>query len=233
MSKNILVTARYEVENMYGKTTPEDYKAINNKCVESFNKHLANIDESIVLEGKVRTYHELFKNIYWEIRKIYHDQPCNILWSDSDNICLRPLEIFGQFNKFCMFYNIDFYGTQWVDERCKQLAKPLVPWMMANLRYYPAGMSSFLWDIGDDLAYSWIEDWAYECIIYNKMFHSQGIYHFNEFILPEWNVQAEGELNSITKELVKDAVILHCHSTRNSSLVIPKMDKAIQISKED
>jgi hypothetical protein len=231
--KNLLITAQYEVTNMYGTTKPEDYKELTDRCLKSFTKNLKDIDDTITLIGEVNTYHELFQQIYKHIRQIYKDQrPCNILWVDSDNICLRPVEIFGKFKDFAMFYSVEQYRTSFVMEECLKLTKNLSPWMMANIRYYPNNMKQFIWEIGDDLAYSWIEDWAYETIIYNAMFHGQKI-DANEYIKPEWNVQGEGSLESITKELIKDAVILHCHSTRNSGLAIQKMDKALNLIKED
>jgi hypothetical protein len=234
--KNILITACYEVDHMYGlgEVKYEDYQNINKKCVESFENNLKDLDQSIVLDGHVDTYHKLFQEIYWRIKDIYrNNQPCNLLWSDSDNICLRPVEIFNKFDKFAMFYWSEQYRTSFVLENCIKLTTKLIPWMMANLRYYPSGMSDFLWSVGDDLAYSWIEDWAYECIIYNKMFHSQDITDFDKYFVPEWNVQSPGGLDEITSHLVRNAVILHCHSTRGSSWVIPKMDRALNWIKEE
>ena len=106
--KNILVTACYEVDHMYGlgEVKYEDYQNINKKCVESFENNLKDLDQSIILDGHVDTYHKLFQEIYWRIKDIYrNNQPCNLLWSDSDNICLRPVEIFNKFDKFAMFYD--------------------------------------------------------------------------------------------------------------------------------
>ena len=233
--RNIFITACYEVDHMYGNTSKEDYKQLTMKCCDSFMRNLIDLDEVIILTGNKTTYHELFKEIYWKIKDIYsRNSPCNILWSDSDNVCLRPLEIFDKFDKFAMFYSIEQYRTAFVDQTCLKLVENLSPWMMANLRYYPAHNTTMLfWDVGYKLATNWIEDWAYETIIYNAMFHAQGITDYNQFIKPEWNVQGEGDLNSITKDLVKDAVILHCHSTRNSGIVIQKMEKAQQLVKEE
>jgi hypothetical protein len=223
--RNILITACYEVDNMYGTTNKESYKELTMRSVNSFIRNLVDLDEVIILTGKKWNYHQLFQDIYWQIRTIQQNRrPCNILWSDSDNFCVKPLEVFGKFDKFSMFFNIEFFKNEFVYDSCKYLTKDLSPWMMANLRYYPETMDKKLWDIGDDLTYSWIEDWAYECIIYNKMFHAQGITDFSEYIKPEWNVQCEGPAGMISPEMVRDATIIHCHSTRGSDMAIEKMD---------
>lgn len=231
--KNILITANYKVGHMYGNTDTNDYAQLSKICMDSFVRNLKDITQVTILKGEMDTYHNLFRDIYKRIKEIYFSEQCNILWVDSDNVCLRPLEIFNQFDKFAMFYSVEEYRTAFVDGRCLKLTEKLSPWMMANIRYYPAGMLQKLWDIGDDLAYSWVEDWAYETIIYNAMFHAQDIDDYNAFMHPEWNVQGEGDLNSITQDLVNRATILHVHSTRDSKLAIQKMEKAIQLSGGD
>lgn len=228
--KNIFITAQYEVENRYGSTSKEDYRKLTLLSVNSFFKNLQDIDEVIILTGKKDSYHRMFEEIYWRIRDIHHRSPCNILWSDSDNLCLKPIYIFNRFNEFAMFLIADQYRTSWIHEDCKKLAEPLNPWMLANIRYYPALLHDTIWKAGDDLARNWIDDWAYECIVHNAMFHSQRINDYERYNIPELNVQAEGNLDSITKEKVDEAVIIHCHSTRGSELALQKMEKALSLN---
>jgi hypothetical protein len=234
--KNIFVTAFYEVENRYShkaETSKEDYKRLTEICVDSFKKNLIDLDEVIILNGVTNNYHQLFKDIYWKIRDLWYETPCNIIWSDSDNLCLKPVEIFGKWNKFSMFSSANEHQFSFTNPTCLNLVKNLTPWMMANLRYYPATMNADLWwNVGDDLAYSWIDEWAYETIIYNKMFHSQDIDNYNKFMRPEWNVQCEGIVGSISPETIKNAIIIHCQSTRGSREAIEKMDRALKFQKE-
>jgi hypothetical protein len=233
--RNIFITACYEVEERYSfeaETTKEEYKQLTMKCVDSFMRNLVDLDEVIVLTGKVQTYHRLFEDIYWNIKDIhkkYH--PCNILWSDSDNICLKPMNIFGNKEQFAMFYSAGEHQFSFLNQTCLDLVRNLSPWMMANLRYYPATMDKELWEIGDDLAYSWIDEWAYETIIYNRMFHAQDIDDYNYFMRPEWNAQCDGPVGMISPEMVRDNVILHCHSTRGTGKALEKMDRALNFLK--
>jgi hypothetical protein len=235
--KNIFITACYEVDERYSfeaETTKEEYKQLTMKCVDSFMRNLVDLDEVIILTGKVSTYHQLFKEVYWNIRTIFFDRdPCNILWSDSDNLCLGLLNIFGNWDNFSMFYSASEHQFSFTNPECLDLVKDLSPWMMANLRYYPHIMMDKLWEVGDDLADSWIDEWAYETIIYNKMFHAQGIEDYDYFMRPEWNVQCDGSVNDINSKMVRDNVILHCHSTRGTNKALEKMDRALKLLKEE
>jgi hypothetical protein len=231
MTKNIFVTAQYDVGKRYShnaETTKEDYRRLTDICVESFRKNLFGLDEVVILSGEVENYHQLFKDIYWKIREIYHSQECNILWSDSDNLCLKPWFVFaGKWTKFSMFYWDNQHQFSFLNQACLDLVKNLNPWMMANLRYYPSTMDRKLWDIGDDLAFCWIDEWAYETIIYNKMFHSQDITNWNEYYIPALNKQVDGPVGMINPEMVRDNVVLHCQSTRGSKQAIEKMERAL------
>jgi len=223
--KNLLISSCFEVGSMYGNTRYEDYKKLTKLCCDSFTKNLKDLNEVRVLTGIKYNYHELFKHLYWEVKDIYlKNQPCNILFADSDTICLKPVEIFGKFNKFSMFLIANEFHQSFGNEECRKLARPLYPWMMANLRYYPAGLLNSIWDTPDDLAFSWIDDWAYDCIIYNSMFHSQGIENYNDYHIPEWNRLVIG---GITDEQINNSSIIHCAATRGSSLSLENINKAL------
>ena len=234
--KNIFVTANYDVKVMYahdGHTEPGDYNQLTLKCIDSFMRNLVDLDEVVILTGKVHSYHELFRDIYFGIRSIWMGkEAANIIWTDSDNLCLKPLDIFDRWDKFSMFFSANEYKDCFTYNSSLVLTKNLIPWMMSNLRYYPAEMDQKLWEIGDDLAYSWIEEWGYECIIYNKMFHSQGITDFKPYHIPAWNVQCEGPVGMINPEIVRDSTIIHCQSTRGTKEAIEKMERALRFQRE-
>ena len=223
--KNIFATACYEVENMYGLTNFQDYAKMTELCVESFKKNLVGLDDVIVLKGKAPNYHELFKEVYWRVKDIHLAyNNCNILFADSDTICLKPVEIFEKFNKFAMFLIANEFQFSFRDPVCLSLVKSLSPWMMANLRYYPNNMDKKLWDIGDDLAYSWIDEWAYDTIIYNKMFHAQDIIDYSPYNIPEWNTLV---VKAISDAEINNSTIIHCAATRGSGLSLENINKAL------
>ena len=222
--KNIFITVNYQVDNMYGLTNFQDYTKMTELCVESFKNNLAGLDEIIILRGKVSNYHQLFKEVYSRVKEIYFSGHHNILFADSDTICLKPVEIFEKFNKFAMFVIANEFQFSFSNPTCLDLVRNLSPWMMANLRYYPAAMDEKLWDIGDDLAYSWIDEWAYDTIIYNKMFHAQDITDYNIYNIPNWNTLV---LGSISDMEIKNSTIIHCAATRGSGLSLENINKAL------
>lgn len=222
---NLFITVNYQVEQRYGLTSFEDYKNMTELCVESFTKNLIGLDDIFVLEGKVDNYHQLFKEVYARVKKIYHSKGNhNILFADSDTICLKPVDVFEKFDKFAMFLIANEFQFSFANPVCLDLVKNLSPWMMANLRYYPNSMDQKLWDIGDDLAYSWINEWAYDTIIYNKMFHAQDIADYNVYNIPKWNTLVVG---GITDSHIKNSDIIHCAATRGSSLALENINKAL------
>lgn len=225
---NIFITACYKIDSMYGNTNYEDYQKLTELSVESFIKNLKGINKVRVLTGSKSNYHELFKHLYWEVKDIYFkNKPCNILFVDSDTICLKPVSIFDQFDKFAMF-NTQVgipYKYSYTNPICLYLVKNFAPWMMANIRYYPSGLPNFIWDVGDDLAYSWIDDWAYDCIVYNGMFHSQGITNYEGYHNPKWNNLI---LGGITDREINDSDIIHCAATRGSSLSLENVNRALR-----
>ena len=227
---NLLATACYKVDNMYGNTNHEDYVKLTEKCCKSFLANLKDLHKVVIFDGHKENFSDLFQELYYKVKDYYlKNQPCNILFVDSDTICLKPVSIFNQWDKFAMFNSAEQHRHSYFNSQCLNLVQNLTPWMMANVRYYPAGLPDSIWDIGDDLAYSWIDEWAYDTIIYNKMFHSQDLNIIN-FLRPELNFQVEGDLGMISRETVRDASILHCHATRNSNMAIQKMDRAIKLS---
>ena len=223
---NILISSCFEVKNMYGNTKYEDYQKLAQICCDSFSTNLKDLHKIILLKGKKDNFHQLFAELYWRVKEIYFENwPCNILFVDSDTICLKPVDIFGKFDKFAMFLIANEFHQSFGSNECKKLAKPLYPWMMANIRYYPAGLPNSLWETPDDLAYSWIDDWAYDTIIYNNMFHSQGITDYDAYHIPKWNTLV---LGGITDEIINNSDIIHCAATRGSSLALENINKALR-----
>jgi hypothetical protein len=123
-----------------------------------------------------------------------------------------------------MFLIANEFHQSFGNEQCRELAKPLYPWMMANLRYYPIQMHPSIWTVGDAYASDWIDDWAYDCIIYNAMFHCQAITNYNRYHKPEWNRLV---VQGITDSDINNSTIIHCAATRGSGLSLDNINKAL------
>lgn len=222
---NILVTANYNLINKNlgpNQFEFEKYREITNLCVESYKRNLAELDEVILLEGNASNYHRMFEAIFYKTTEIYKTKDCNMIWTDSDCICVKPTEIFGKYDYFVMFDSQDvFCAYNSIDPKCYAHLKP---WMMSNIRYYPRGkITEKIWEAAYCVAEEWKDVWAYECIIYNAMFHAQGFSkeQINRLINPLLNCQYQR--GQTDWGIMEKAHIIHVQSSRNRDIAIDKM----------
>jgi hypothetical protein len=237
--KNILLTAVYEItDKLYGNMRTEDYERLNQLCVESFKANLKDIDEVIILRGKKNSYHEVFKEKFYLLKEIYHSSPCNILWADSDNLCVKPTELFGKFSEINMFSIVPnvmfaFNGYYKAKQIPTDFFEYLQPWFLSNIKYIPAGLPEEVWEAGTFIADRWVWEWAYECIVYNTMFHMQDIEcdNISTYHIPKYNWQNFNEWrNGVPNEWengipIEEAHIIHFASSQGSLDAIEKMEK--------
>lgn len=156
---------------------------------------------------------EMFKHSWQRIRDLWHQEPCNILYLDSDTIMLKSTSIFGQFDNFRMF--------NWSTPRS---SGPFENYFNAAVRYYPHTMTRDVWDLGDNLAMSWdLNIWDQEQQIFNHMLWTQNV-TLADIHRPELNWQAPtgtpADLtgwSSYNECAYKDAHIIHYHGTRSSN----------------
>jgi len=231
---NILITACYDLNDKEGLDKKRllifnKYRQLTDLCIRSFRKNLKDLDEVIVLEGLAENYHRMFQDIYYRIKKIYQAGDCNILWVDSDSVCIKPTEIFGKYDKFVMF-DIQNQFCSYSHKVEPKLYYHLKPWMMSNVRYYPVGaITNEMWETGDKIASDWKDVWAYECIIYNTLFHMQGMSpeEIREKIYdPRLNFQDIGGHNSTNPSISlhhNGPHIMHIHGSRNVDAAIKAM----------
>lgn len=216
--KNIHVTVNYEIRNMYNSANShtKDYARMAYLCSQSFKKNLKGLDESIILTGSKRSYDEVFKDIFYKLMDMHKDG-CNLLFTDADTVCVKKTTLFGSYDNFNMF-GIDNRFCKYSGKVSKELYKDLNPWFMSNLRYFPNTMDSNLWNIGKALADKWINVWAYECIIYNRMIYSQE----KQNIIQEMNSQW------IDGKKPEGANIIHLAGSRSSKRAIILMEDMLK-----
>lgn len=215
MSKNILIMVNYKLKEFYYKGDSSDYSEICSVCYKSFKKNLMDLDEVIILTGIEKNYNKMFKDKFYKIMDIHRNGDCNILYVDTDTVCIKDTEIFGKFN-FCTSFCIcnDLRYRKYTALVPINIYKSLNPWFMCSVQYYPSSMDKKLWDIGESLAKNWINVWAYECIIYNSMIHAQNV-NLKKLHDPRFNYQYLEEFKmSIPLE---EAHIVHVPATRGSN----------------
>lgn len=193
----------------------------------SAEKFLKGPWEAIIWDDPAPSRLEIFKRNWRRIRDLWHQEPCNILYLDSDTMFINPTEIFSRFNEFRLF--------NWSDPKTRT---PFKNYYNAGVRYYPASMDTKVWAIGDAVAKHWVDDnWGMEQDVFNFMFWYQDVADPHH---PELNWQAQNmivgrpdqqeKLEQWNTIKVTDASLLHLHGSRGPKHTAMLMQKtALQI----
>ena len=150
----------------------ENYLEMHRISLASCNKFLQGNWELKFLDGEVDDISQAFEKTFWFIHDLWHSEPCNILYTDPDTLCIRPVEFWGKYDTFRMFNYTDPKEflmpnryNRWFDH-----------YFNAGVRYFPSTMSESTWKTGTDLANDWVyEDYNTEQIILNAMMWDQGL----------------------------------------------------------
>ena len=178
-------------------------------------KFLAGDWESIIFTEPSETRVDMFQANWKRIWDIWHQEPCNILYLDSDTMMVKPTEIFGRFAEFRLF--------NWSDPKKN---KQFENYFNAGVRYYPQSMSDEIWKIGQDMSKDWnLDIWDQEQLIFNEMFWQQSIPE-SDRRHPELNWQGMHMITGIKgmQKALEDwnglsaskAHILHVHGSRSA-----------------
>jgi len=190
----------------------ESYQKMFEASVASARKFLRGEWEGIVFGGEFASRVEMFKANWERLHALWHQEPCNILYLDSDAIFLKPVEMFGRFPEYRLFN----WTTPATHEQFEH-------YFNAAVRYHPHTMKEEVWELGDAIAQNWdLTIWDQEQVIFNKMFWSQGL-TFEDAHHPELNWQAptglrlpelaqHAQFNTLP---IEHARIVHYHGTRS------------------
>ena len=171
--------------------------------------------EAIVWTDPAPSRLDIFKRNWQRIWDLWHREPCNILYLDSDTMFVRPTEIFERFLEFRMF--------NWTDPKSTDQFENFYN---AGVRYYPSTINAKTWSIGQQLAQNWNDNnWNMEQDIFNAMFWQQDIVD-NDHHHPELNwqgmkmivnsPQAQATHEKWNQCPLDQAHILHIHGSRNA-----------------
>ena len=188
------------------------YSQINKISRDSAKKYLQGAWEEIVYTDPAPSRTAIFQRNWQRIHDLWHKEPCNILYLDSDTIIIRPTEIFDRFAEFRVF--------NWTDPKFNEKFENLYN---AGVRYYPATMSRDLWTVGNDMAKNWdLDNWNQEQEIFNTMFWQQHVpdphhpaLNWQGMILHQRSHQAVDLLNQWNALPIDNAHIIHVHGSRN------------------
>jgi hypothetical protein len=197
--------------------TSEVFHQMRELSIASFKKNLKGVWQSLTLHGTIlddrfetrfsRMHMEMFNRLYklWE-------EGHNVLFVDTDTLCLNPTYIFEVFNEMRMFWNTaELKESDTYTPRFK-------PYLNAGVMYFPATMTQETWDVGLRQM-PFIKHWDDSQEIYNEMFRSQ--FEDNRFPLnPFMNFSPHVESGIA----IKQALIVHFHGSKDYSATLKQME---------
>lgn len=208
--KNYVVYSDYTITDHPEKSAT--YKAATQLSIETCKQYLKGDYEIIVLSGIVADHQEVFKKNWTAIDELFHKEPCNILFIDSDTVFLNPVEIFNKFFYFTLF--------NYTDPKCELDGKP---YFNCGVRYFPATMNPILWGTYRDWYKDWPNNvWDYEQRGLNKiLWHPYNDTNFETVYRPDIVYQAFQSLDSWQDDWNNNvhwlkAGIVHYHGSRGN-----------------
>jgi hypothetical protein len=210
-----IIQARLNIAPCDNTEARAAYDTMNRISRLTAKKFLQGDWEPVVWTDPAPSRLDIFKRNWGRIRDLWHQEPCNILYLDSDTMFLRSTKIFDRFAEFRVF--------NWTDPKSTSL---FANYYNAGVRYYPASMSSELWQVGNSMAAIWQDDnWGMEQDIFNTMFWQQQIPDHDRHH-PELNWQGmnlirgidgmQSALEAWNLLPVSKAHIIHVHGSRNA-----------------
>jgi len=173
-------------------------------ALPNLKKYIGGNWELVLFEGEVDNAQQMFRDVFIKTHRLWHEQPCNILFVDLDVLAVASVDFFDQYNDFRMFAQIEDQSYN------------------CGLRYFPHTMDPAVWDIGLELYRDWDEDseWDREQRIYSKMLCSQADFVFKQVPMNVWFHTLEFDPDHFDQYK-----LLHFHSAKGPKPVYALMKK--------
>lgn len=232
--KNYLVKTLFEVQDSNWEVMDrthetnlyQNYLEMHQISIGSFKKHLLGDWELRFLGGRVENIHQAFEKTFWFIHDIWHEGPCNILYTDPDTVAIKNINPWNHISGFRMFNFTDpksYTGNN-------RYGRKFSCFFNAGVRYFAHDMSQSIWDLGKDMARDWDHStYDTEQIILNSMLWDQGLrldqclrpeIAYQAQWLPQVPVWAQDTWNGISLDR---AAIVHVHGSRDSAIKLHLM----------
>lgn len=224
--KNILLKTLFPIRNSKliftwhaGKSNFPAYNKMQDISIASFQKYLlgdwqlmdirlpkqSNLQEAFIYTMK------LTKKIYLE------NQPCRILYTDPDTICMKPLDIWGKFPEFRLFDQMD--------QNIQPISRGTEGYWRCQVRYFPENLSKKFWNKLDRLMAKWnYTQYAFEQEVYAKAMWSQDLDLSikQDYIQFDWPVNCKERITSLDQ--LPHHCIGHFAASSDVSLCLETME---------
>lgn len=230
MVKNYIVSAVRPINDGWHIEKNKDlythYREMYDLSIASYRKFVEEPFEAILWEEPVKNNDEYTVANWNAIKKLWHQEPCNIFWAGADTLMTQPTSLFSdRFKEYRLFNYTDPKKYLGFDK-----------FFNDDIQYYPCTMSEEVWDIGER-AWSIKEghpnqEWGFDQLRHNEMFWRQDIpdedrchpkiaYQAMKIrtLLPE-EINEHNKWNNLD---IRYAHILHFHASRGSGQVIALM----------
>lgn len=198
---------------------PSCYKTMYEISKKTVEQNVKDIGNHVCITGSFDSAFDMFKHIFYETARLAINN--NVFFVDVDMLCVKPVNVFGQHDQFCMFGGWDNagFGVASYTEFEKYFS--------ASPRYIPKSVGSWFYDNG---SYAWehspkSELWDYEQVLYNRLIRKQEKFDVDKYFnMREYNYivdeRAKNQCN------IKDALFLHFSGSRNPQATVSKMEEA-------
>lgn len=160
---NLLVTYLYNLSKEFPL-----HAEIHDLSVASYKKHLRGDWEHVCLRGEFRCdkrnrgYGLMLQDVF---RKLPGLNDSNLLVVDADTLCVRPVEMFGKWDRLAMF--------NWANAEVPYGAFNRTEYLHSAVRYVPSNFAH--WAAAAELVAEWdYAMWAYDQYVWNVLSRAQG-----------------------------------------------------------
>lgn len=225
--------------NLYNRNSSEKHGQVAAeglwiKSIDTSNANILRIESMILTTYRETNTQEYFKKIYKRINEYWHENyPVNILFTGGDVVV--PKEFTLPHFKFFTMFNYASVNKSHTSRAGKRNIRGgneyFENYFNCDVRYYPFTMSEQIWEVGNDWFSNWQDYWEYEQDLYNAMQREQQapiddlLHPKFAFQLPANEFKDSVKIQNWNNLSLKDALIIHLHSTRNS-------EEALRIARE-
>lgn len=143
----------------------------------------------------------------------------NIYYTNVDIVAVKPVEIFGKYDRLWMWWPTEKPGRQGAD---------FETYFNCGNLYIPKETKQEVWDLGFEEYKKYFsgkaKDWASDQMIYNKMLYAQGFPAEDYLDNTMHYLYYEGQWNTCGFD---EAKLVHMLSTKNSDRALEKMKEVL------